>query len=331
MCKRLIPLARSRLPSDPADRHAVLRNYMCDKDAILTPADGGWHMDLEWPRDPNRHIDPAIEAALADWEDIGHGEMWGARRRSGRILAALYDTWTLQSWSEWLSKRGSTPSSVTILHADDHRDFGSPRLFVTADGLVDPFTGQSFDVRDPTAVQSAIASGAVGMGSFMTPFLHAVPCATIRHLCQPPKVRATQDQGVEVGHVTDELLDHSKLRPALTLKPADGATVRYRATSNLFDWLDGLPAGDPILVHIDMDYFNNRYDGDSDWSSRPAILDPDLPQILSEIDRVIAALSTPDVASRIEDIVIAFSPGFFPAEYWRIAGTRIESGLRAIR
>ncbi len=30
-------------------------------------------------------------------------------------------------------------------------------------------------------------------------------------------------------------------------------------------WSNDLGPG-PILVHIDMDYFNNRYDGDSDWA-----------------------------------------------------------------
>jgi len=333
MPERVIHLPLDRLPQSPTERHAVLRDYFCDKDGIVAPSSDGWSLTLAWSDDEYRYVDPGVGSALEQsWDGIARSEMWAARRRHGRILSTLFDTWTLHSWSEWLAKRkGGAPKSLTILHADDHRDFGAPRLFIRPSGFVDPFTECAFNLSNPASVASAIASGAVGMGSFMTPFLNAFPKATVRHLCQPPKVTSTRDFGIAQCYVRDALLDPEQLRPALEVVTADTAGLRYRVTSSVADWLDGVPSEGPILVHIDMDYFNNRYDGDSDWSSRPAILDPDLPTILSEVDRLLEALARPEVASRIEDIVIAYSPGFFPAEYWRSAGARLESGLRAIQ
>src|SRR3546814_16007335 len=92
-------------------------------------------------------------------------------RRDGRILSALYDTWTLHSWSEWLagSARG-VDDDVLILHVADHRDLGAPRLFVEDSGWRDAITGAPCTLNDPGSVQDAIARGALGMGSFLTQF-----------------------------------------------------------------------------------------------------------------------------------------------------------------
>jgi hypothetical protein len=79
-----------------------------------------------------------------------------------------------------------------------------------------------------------------------------------------------------------------------------------------------------------MDYFNNRYDGDSDWSTRTALHDPSLEMVLAKIDEVTAALQTSDVASQVDDIVVAFSPGFFPAEFWAAAEARLRRGLEQL-
>ena len=84
-----------------------------------------------------------------------------------------------------------------------------------------------------------------------------------------------------------------------------------------------------ILLHIDMDYFNNRYDGDSDWRGRTERLDPNPERICAMIDRMTAALDQYGVFERIEDVVIAYSPGFFPAELWPMADERLMANMRA--
>ena len=72
-----------------------------------------------------------------------------------------------------------------------------------------------------------------------------------------------------------------------------------------------------------MDYFNNRYDGDSDWRERKNQFDPPLQNILAKIDQLTEALMDFGLAPRIENIAIAFSPGFFPAEHWGQAADRL--------
>ena len=330
----MILLPADCLPSAPGDRHAALRDYFCDKDASATLTEKGWKVTLAWSDDVDRHVDPNLSIGLNWWNNgVTPADMVLAIRRSGPLLISLYDTWTLYSWSQWLARRsGSDTSSVVILHVDDHKDLASPRLFIENDSLRDPFTGDIVELDNPESVQSAILSGAVGMGSFMTPFLRAFPNAEVRHLCQPPKAARTRYYQILSQDKYDCLLDKDARRPVACLRQkADaGGPGTYRMTPDVEDWLSDIGSG-PILLHIDMDYFNNRYDGDSDWCQSNNRLDPPLHDILSKIDELTSALLDPDIAVRIEGVAVAFSPGFFPAEHWSAASERLVPALERLR
>ncbi|BCA58138.1 hypothetical protein [Sphingomonas sp. HMP6] len=316
------------LPLELHARHGRLRDYFCDKDAEASLDGSGWRLELAWPNAPERHVDTRIQEVLADWGRISLSSMAMARCRSGRVLTALYDTWTLPSWSEWADRaKPAANDPITILHIDDHRDLGSPRLVVDDDGFRDLITGRLFDVRDPSSVRSACESGAVGMGSFMTPFLWEFASCDVRHLGQAPKISETVDHAIERPTVVDDLLAPGSERPAINLLQASSpGPGRFRATDDLSAWLEDIGPG-PILLHVDMDYFNNRYDGDGDWPDRFPRLDPPITEVLARIDAVAAALRQAGVVDRIVDAVVAYSPGFFPAEMWRPADARLRSAL----
>jgi len=206
----------------------------------------------------------------------------------------------------------------------------SPRLAIEAHGVVDMITGAPFDVRDPASVQAACDSGAVGMGSFLTPFLLAFPRCDVRQLCQPPKVTSTADWCFLPTVQKDDLLRPGADRLAITLEPSRGTGPgRYRATNDLHDWLVDIDEG-PVLLHVDMDYFNNRYDGDGDWIDRIRRHDPSLKQVLAHVDEVTASMRDAGLIERITDAAVAFSPGFFPAELWQPAEARLRAGLSSL-
>lgn len=321
---------RNLLPESPEGWHGFLRDYFCDKDAIATLEGDYVQLSLEWPSGIERHVDPELQSGLDWWgRGVSRATMWSAAYRDGPILTSLYDTWTLHSWSEWLAR---TPvqrvKDVVLLHVDDHRDLGSPRLLVRDGALVDAITGELFNLCHPESVRSAINSGAIGMGSFMTPFIHEFPAAQVRHLCQPPKGHRTTASRLLPITVADTLLDLGSERPAIDYLP-DYAVSQgsYLVTPDASIWAKGIE-GRPALVHIDMDYFNNRYDGDSLWQERKEQLDPDLSSIFVKIDELLDALAMSGV--EIDDVTIAYSPGFFPAEYWQIADQRLRTGLHKI-
>lgn len=322
-------IPRGRFPQDPALWHGFLRDYFCDKDAVATESGGDVHLELNWPDEAERHVDPALDIGLRWWgRGVSLGAMWSARWREGRIMTSLYDTWTLLSWCEWLARvPSSTAEQVVILHVDDHRDLGPPRLYLTNGALVDAITGKEVKLTDPVTVQRAIESGAIGMGSFMTPFLWHFPHATVRHLCQPPKMQADVRRKLMFNLAPDPLLDPNAERLAIDLVRGATGTGDYLGTSDTTTWSRGIE-GRLALVHIDMDYFNNRYDGDSAWLERDPRLDPDLKTMLSKVDDLITALAASKAS--IEDVSIAYSPGFFPAEFWQPVDRHLRAELAQI-
>ncbi|MBI3438210.1 MAG: hypothetical protein HY054_06100, partial [Proteobacteria bacterium] len=123
-------VGRQALSESFLERHAALRDYFCDKDAEAKGVADGWELSLGWPGGVERHVDPRLDEGLAWWGDgVRREAMALARRREGKVLRSLYDSWTLHSWSEWLARQSAPPSNLTILHVDDHEDLGSPRLF----------------------------------------------------------------------------------------------------------------------------------------------------------------------------------------------------------
>ncbi|WP_197416643.1 hypothetical protein [Herbaspirillum rubrisubalbicans] len=243
-------------------------------------------------------------------------------------MTSLYDTWTLLSWSEWLARVvPSTTERVVILHVDDHRDMGSPRLHLTNRALVDSITNEEVRLMVPSTVQRAIESGAIGMGSFITPFLWQCPQVTVRHLCQPPKMQGNVRKMFMITSAPDTLLDPDADRLAIKFSEKTTDTWNYLGTNDTALWSRNIE-GRPALLHIDMDYFNNRYDGDSAWDLRTPRLDPDLPTMLSKVDDLISALAASKVI--IEDVSIAYSPGFFPAEFWQPVDLHLRAGLARI-
>lgn len=317
------------MPQDPADWHSFLRDYFCDKDAVASECNFGVNLCLQWSGDPERHVDPALDTGLRWW---GRGttleSMWSTRWRDGRIMTSLYDTWTLMSWCEWLHRApAGTADQAVVLHVDDHRDLASPRLFLRGTTLVDAITADEVQLTEPATVQRAIESGAIGMGSFMTPFLWEFPRTTVRHLCQPPKMHVEIRGGLAFRSVPDTLLNPAAARPAVHLVESLAGAGVYVGTSDVREWSRDIE-GRPALVHIDMDYFNNRYDGDSAWPLRVSRLDPDLPAMFSKVDELIDSLAASKAV--LEDVAIAYSPGFFPAEYWQPLDRRLRAGLASI-
>lgn len=294
--------------------------------------DERWALSLDWSNDPWRYVDPRLDEGLAWWgANIQYRDMAMARKRCGRFLLSLNDTWTLESWSEWLSQRSCRADlDVVVLHVDDHKDIASPRLFQRAEGWFDPIGREIVDLHRPDTVTRAIASGAIGMGSFLTLFLHYAPDTDVRHLCQAPKCVGTTDSLIHQESGADSLLSPSELRPTIRLvEDGRGAGPgRYRFTDDIQAWLDGVSeSGKDILLHIDMDYFCNRYDGDSDAIKNPGPLNPSIEEVIARIDALTTALQTHKLIKRLIDITIAFSPGFFPAEFWAASCDRLLAGL----
>lgn len=331
-------VARDLLPEEEEERGRFLKKYFCELAVSSREVSDGWSLTIGRPDRDDFYIDPNLAGGLEWWsEKFGPVDVAGipfaVHRRPGMQLS-LNDSWTIYSWSRWLKggAPGRKPESLTLLHLDDHDDLMPPRVLMEGGALLDPITGLMIDLWKPESVESAVRSGAIGIGSFMSPLLHLLPNVHVRHLCSTEYAKNRQGPHiVRPVRVVDELLAPGSARPALELLQAGeshGAASHgdghpYDVTDDLAGWLKDLPDG-PVLIHVDMDYFNNRFNGDSDWVDYGPKYDPPLADVLRRVDEVFDSLAGGGVAERVRDFAVALSPGFFPADLWAPTIGRIE-------
>ena len=307
------------LPHDEEQRYQLLQEYFCDQRAHSFSENGNWIVEPYWPPKLEYFIDPRIAEGFLWWDPaLRSGKVYQQFRDMDGYQLSLHDTWTLYSWSKWLSKQiQGIPKELIILHVDYHNDLMSPRIAYAENQYNDLLTGNKFDIKNPESVRNAILSGAIGVGSFFVPFLHGVQKMHLRHLCED---HATEMYALKKEWSPDTLLATNQLRPTVTFQQLNEENkfefdIYYRITSNLSEWLDNLPDA-PILLHIDMDYFNCRYDGDSDWNTHSIKHDPSISEIKLKIEELFTAIIQKGLKNQIKDITIALSPGFYPAEFW---------------
>ncbi|HSR68648.1 MAG TPA: hypothetical protein VLU25_11975 [Acidobacteriota bacterium] len=329
----IVPL--QSLPQDAGERSKILGRYFQRQVASSRRVEQGWAIDLAVPASAGFYIDPDLEGGLRWWsDDMSVSAIPLAVRQEDGFQLSLNDNWTLLSWSCWLSGRVQPPAVLSILHLDSHGDLMSPRLSRRSGKWVDLISGKTFDLKQPGTVASAIGSGAVGIGSFICPLLHEVPSLNLFHLChrhclqRPPGRYAMKP----VLGGDDPLFEHAR-RPQIELTPSsersDPLMGTYLLGGDLDSLLDNIPAG-PLLLHLDLDYFNNRYDGNPDWEAAGDRHDPGQDEIVEAIDTLFAALTSSHLVRRVEDISAALSPSFFPARFWPVAVDRLRSGVRLL-
>lgn len=327
----MIRIPATLLPSEGRSLTLALEEYFAfDRLVEWHRAGDTIEVDLVAPDDDAYYIDPQLISHLANWAPpISLIEIPDLHARRPTYGIGLNDGWTVWSWSCWLKRRhqsGNDPRSVIVLHVDDHEDLMCPRVAVEEDGrLVDLITGQVVDLGQPESVEAALKSGAIGMGSFVAPLMHHLPEVHVRHLrANQPTIPLEP-----LGLVTED--DLLLVPDAARIKPVRGSEARgpgtYMRTSDVALWAD-IPLDAPALLHLDLDYFNNRFNGDSHWNQDDGPRhDPDIVTVCSMVDAVFDALADSGARRCIEDVFIGVSPGFFPSELWQTTIEHIERRL----
>jgi hypothetical protein len=162
------------------------------------------------------------------------------------------------------------------------------------------------------------------MGSFFALLVHDAPEVHVRHLYA--ETPGLDEQPLAARFIADTLLDLDAHRLEVVLPAVNGRST-YSRHYDPMTWA-AVPEGHHVLLHIDMDYFNNRYDGDSDWMSHDRIHDPSPGEIRGLIDDMLHALHASLGMEQLDDIFIGISPGFFPADLWASSLECLLDGLK---
>ena len=320
---RYLRVPKSALPKNKVKRRSLLESYFSEHLPSVEEEENGWLICLERPQEQYGSYTHDISMPLGlEWWKTGAtiSDIPFEKRLFANGLLAIEDQWIPYSWSRYFHRQSKIPSEVVLLHLDDHQDMMSPRIGKRLDGkLFDYITGNSLSLDDPTSIEAAILSGAIGKGSILTPLIWSVDKVHVRHLCFRP--HSYDFYHIEKTLISDPLLSKAKNRISINLQPAhqeEGiSSSNYVVTPDIGEWLKDIPKDVPILLHIDMDYFNDRFDGNSSWKKEnKRVHEVSLKNQLKQIKLVFSSLRKKNIIHQIVDTSIGISPGFYPAEFW---------------
>jgi hypothetical protein len=270
--------------------------------------------------------DPHLVPTLAEeWDGLAPGGIVSYRTEARRVDLCFED-----SWSGWFIARCLQTSGqcedLILIHLDDHTDMMPTLLRRSGEGLADVATDRPFRAAFPSDWEASIRTGAVGIGSFITPIYYSGHKVHVRHL------NHFANSTYRLFNVTP-LSNTYALIPRIEFagirKRNDGwehSAGTYLGGADAAGVLRAIPDG-RVVVHIDLDYFINDFNGNP---GTPCTL-PDRrknERARHLMDRFFEVVKP--TAARVERWIVATSPGFCSALHWRWLLEEIEDRIDAI-
>lgn len=312
----IVRIPSSHLPSSHDERTRFFRHWWPDKlTQIVAEEEEAVLVQLRWPQIDDLSKDPRISEGISEvFQRKCASVIAEMRSEIGGIHVCLNDSWTLLEWSRIISSKSVI--SPIIVHVDAHSDLMTPMVSSVNGVMTDLFTGQPVNVTSPYTIENSISSGAIGIGSFISPFLHQVECESLVHIC-PSSYRPESRGWANLCQISiyDEpfpkIARPGSERRDQSSHPCCGHLITEIANCSGIDL-----SNRDVLVHIDLDFFNNRINGDSHWFENDARHDPEISSMLLEVDALANRLRMCGL-ERPTSTVVACSPEFCPAEFWR--------------
>jgi len=165
----------------------------------------------------------------------------------------------------------------------------------------------------------------------MTPLIHYIENADVFHLMQNVE---TVSRYIEKATHPDSLIgpEQKKMSINLTDTPKSKGVKNsiYLKTSHLSEIIKSIQPETDIFLHVDMDFFNNRFNGSTDWANSSLKHNPNIDK-QKEVMRVFCQnIFEAGLTSRIKHVSIGISPSFYPAEYWKEGTACLLRGFDSI-
>lgn len=230
-----------------------------------------------------------------------------------------YDICLEDSWSGYFIARRlaerRTSEPLLLIHLDDHTDMMPTLLSFERGGLHDPHTVRCFEPANPADWSSAIGCGAISIGSWLTALYYLDQAVHVRHLTHGHN---RLDDGAHVvvpRTISISGLPHARFVAVDRQSASAGSSLgTYRSGSDPAALFDGLPEG-RMLVHVDLDYFVNDYNGNIGAQ-------PELPigrlrkRASARLDAFLEAMQRHGICP--ERWVVSTSPGFCSVRHWPV-------------
>jgi hypothetical protein len=298
--------------------------------ALLSQTSAAWCFRLSWASDAATFVDPEVAKCAAGLFGLTLQELGGyhkVHKWGGRpVLFSMVHAWALLAPSLAMERRQEIGPVQCIVHVDDHTDLGELPMLPggTAGTLKDLLSDASLVIPDPRSVVAAIHRGVVSKGNFLTAFLLAYPEARLFHVKRDVKESSFHlVQNYRCRRLGGRGLPRTKLCPR-TAKSGNGRFVQRATLPTAIE-----PAGQGVWLDIDLDFFWNRYNGDSD-----RLLALPMPgecdRVMLGVDDFLTNLSRVSWLTDIATVSISVSPGFFPTDYWKAVIPAVRNGVQSL-
>jgi hypothetical protein len=297
--------------------------------ALLSETEDCWIFGLSWNANPRTFVDPGVAIAAESLYGLslsGIGSYhellrWG----ECDVVTSMVHSWALLAPSQAV-QRGKRPLSW-VVHVDDHTDLMAPLVEPLSQGgsLWDTIFGKEIDLASPSSISAAIRRGILSKGNFLTAYLLAYPSCRAVHIG-----RDLAEQNFELRHRSDsvEIGEARFAQHGFSLNPvSEQEAGNFRQARSLPLDLPIGPGG--VWLDIDLDYFCNRYNGDSDRRFASALLG-ERDEVVRRIQDFLCELRSVAWLKRVEAVSVAVSPAFFPSEYWAEAVAMVRDGVRSV-
>jgi hypothetical protein len=280
---------------------ALARECYPDMAVLVEEGPEGWLIRLAPVGELTRASDPGIAAVLAASHVDGRDLMgWHRFGIVGRALwlEAMYHSWALVAWSQWLPSAGDV--RPLILHVARNDDLVAPAL-LCADGpasFVAIMEDLTVELADPATVRTAVERGLIGVGSYIVPLLRALP-GDVVHLTPATAAdvgpAARRRFAVEAGPLPSH--------PRLVVRDLADGPCSYRQTSDPAALADDWDHTQPVLLDIDLGYFDLVPKRRREPFGAPC-----------SVSELIAGIRP--MAAAIVAVTVAYSPGSCPSARW---------------
>ena len=266
--------------------------------------------EIRLRREHGKNQDHQIPEIAKRLFDISHDQVasfYRVSRESGRTYAlSLVDSWAPMAlaWHLWCDGEAIT----SAVHLDDHSDLMPCPIEGGETGKAQTYALTQVLAAKPSTWKDSILRGAFHKGSFLTAVMCTLPIAEIHWV--KPSDRSQETARIKLETTTITLPRLGEVVVTTPKKSAGGATLLQRSHKVP----TRLPEGG-VWLHIDLDGFCNRYDGDSD--RRSLVGTPEEKAIALERAEVfVRQVEESDWFSKLRAVSVGLSPGFCPAELW---------------
>jgi hypothetical protein len=294
---------------------------------VVSEDDLAWRIGLKWPDNDKWYVDPALtKIARASFGlSLSQLPSYWEQRTIGTIplVFSMFHSRALLTPAMAL-RTGRASGFSHIIHVDDHDDLMPPLLRRFAQGLLNPLDQSVVNLADIDSINTAVDSGVISKGSFLTAYILANPAASVIHVREDGAARIW---GLSIQSVDRTIVSRTFNTSFVSMEdiPAEAGWLWQETPTLPLELRDC----ESVWLDVDLDAFCNRYDGDS---NRTDAIATNAERALLR-DRINVFLDRLSVASwrwRINAVSVASSPGFFPSEYWDEAIPKVTEGIARV-